>query len=102
MIKIQNYEFGLHIHKKTATGQGQDLYTIGVWKGSTLRAICHVQPLDHALSALRKLLDQTGKSQTTVLSIQPRDVAQSPLRTGLRRIFATMLAPLASFIRSDR
>jgi hypothetical protein len=57
----QNPDFSFHVHKKAATAEQQDLYTIGIWTGSTLHAICHAQPLEQALGALRNVLDQGGK-----------------------------------------
>ena len=57
---------------------------------------------DRTLGALRTLLDQTGKSQIPVLPVQQSDDAHIALRTGWRRLFASMMAPLASFIRSVR
>ena len=48
MVK-HNQEFALHVHKKIATERHPDLYTIGIWAGSTLHAIC--QTLGHSRSA---------------------------------------------------
>ena len=59
-MALKNPEFSLHVHKKTTVGRGQALYMIGIWNGPILFAICHVQPLDQALSALRNLLDQAA------------------------------------------
>ncbi len=75
---------------------------IGIWKGPTLFAICHVQPLDQALSALRNLLDQAGKPQAPVLAFQQSETAQNKVRTSLRRLSVAILASLAGFIRPIR
>ncbi len=95
MAKL-NPEFAIHVHKQTATAEHQDLYTIGVWNGPTLHAICHVQPLDRALRALRNVLDQAGKPQMS-LSAQPSDATQ---RRGFRKLAAAILASIAGFIKS--
>ncbi|HET6844294.1 MAG TPA: hypothetical protein VFK06_21820 [Candidatus Angelobacter sp.] len=75
---------------------------IGIWNGPTLFAICHVQPLDQALSALCNPLDQAGKSQAPVVAFQQSETAQNKVKTSLRRLAAAMLASLAGFIRPIR
>src|SRR5258708_14450514 len=98
----QNPEFSFHVHKQAATAEHQGLYTIGIWTGSTLHAICHVQPLEQALGALRNVLDQAGKPQTTCSSVRPNEVAPGPRRTGWQRIIAAMLASLAGLLQQAR
>ena len=98
----QNPEFSFHVHKKAATAQHRDLYTIGIWKGSTLHAICHVQPLEKALGALRNVLDQAGKPQTACSPVRRNEVAPDARKTGWQRIVATMLASLASLLKPVR
>jgi hypothetical protein len=55
-------EFALHVHKKPGNADRPDLYTIGVWEGTVLRGICHAQPIDCAVSALRRTLEEAGQS----------------------------------------
>jgi hypothetical protein len=95
----QNPEFALHVHKKTATAGNRDLYTIGVWNGPTLHAICHVQPLDQALRVLRKILEQSGKPQEP-LSNQQGNAATGTQMRGFRRLAAAILASISGFIKS--
>jgi hypothetical protein len=55
-------EFSLHIHKTFGGGQGPDLYTIALWHElSVLRGICYSRPIDDALAALRRALEEAGK-----------------------------------------
>ena len=55
-------EFSLHVHKKFADAQRGDVYTIGVWEGSSvLRAICHAQRIDDAVTAFRNFLQEAGR-----------------------------------------
>jgi len=55
-------EFSLHIHKSLGNAQGPDLYTIALWQElSVLRGICYSQPIDDALAALRRALEEAGK-----------------------------------------
>ena len=55
-------EFAVHVYRKHGDDEHADLYTIGVWEESTLRGICHAQPLDDAVAALRMLLQETDES----------------------------------------
>jgi hypothetical protein len=55
-------EFSLHIHKTLGDAKGPDLYTIALWyELSVLRGICYFRPIDDALAALRRALEQAGK-----------------------------------------
>ena len=55
-------EFSLHIHKTHGDAQGPDLYTIALWQElSVLRGICYSRPIDDALVALRRTLEEAGK-----------------------------------------
>jgi hypothetical protein len=98
----QNPEFSLHVHKKVATAEHRDLYTIGIWKDSTLHAICHAQPLEQALGALRNVLDQAGKPQTACSSVRRSEIEPGIRRTGWQKIVAAMLASLGSLVKSAR
>ena len=55
-------EFSLHIHKVLGDARGPDLYTIALWHElSVLRGICYYRPIDDALAALRRTLEEAGK-----------------------------------------
>ena len=55
-------EFSLHIHKALGDSQRPDLYTIALWHElSVLRGICYSRPIDDALAALRRALEEAGK-----------------------------------------
>ena len=54
-------EFSLHIHKTLGDARGPDLYTIALWHDlSVLRGICYSRPIDEALAALRRTLEEAG------------------------------------------
>ena len=97
----QNPEFALHVHKKIGISHHQALYTIGIWAGPTLYAICHVQPLDQAVKALREVLDQAGRPEIRNAVAQRNGSLLAAIRTGLRRA-ATIFASVAGFIRPVR
>jgi hypothetical protein len=62
------FELPLHVYKQIGENGRPDLYLIGVWEGQTLKAICHLQPLDIAMDKLRERLSSAGKThalQTT-------------------------------------
>jgi len=61
MSKPTCSEFALHIHKISGNKEHPDLYTIGIWDGTLLRAICHIQPIECALAALRRTLEETTR-----------------------------------------
>src|SRR5258708_14809186 len=46
-----NSEFSFHVHKKAGNADRSALYTVGIWEGTVLHSICHVQPIDTALAA---------------------------------------------------
>ena len=57
-----NPEFSLHVHKPKGNARRPALFTIAIWEGAVLlRGICHAQPLDAALGALRKVLEVCGQ-----------------------------------------
>ena len=62
-----NAEFGLHVFKRRTPGKQEDRYTIGLWKGDVLLAICHDACLESALAALRRELER-GCGGLVVLS----------------------------------
>ena len=54
-------EFSLHIHKILGDAHRPDLYTIALWHElSVLRGICYSRPIDDALAALRRTLEEAG------------------------------------------
>ncbi len=53
-----NSDFAVHIHRKSSTANHQNLYTVGVWQGTCLHAICHIEPIENALLALRRFFEQ--------------------------------------------
>ena len=55
-----NNEFGLHVFKRRTPGKQEDRYTIGIWKGDVLLAICHDASLESALAALRGEMERDG------------------------------------------
>ena len=60
-----NREFSVHVHKLMGNAQRPALFTIGLWEGNVLRAICYTQPLDAALLAVRKVLEESGTNTET-------------------------------------
>ena len=55
-------EFSLHIHKTLGDSQRPELYTIALWHElSVLCGICYSRPIDDALAALRRVLEEAGK-----------------------------------------
>ncbi len=58
-------EFALHVHKMPGDPRRPGLYTIGVWEGTMLlRGVCLAQPIDSALAAFRKVLEESGQPAT--------------------------------------
>jgi len=57
-----NPEFSFHVHKLKGTARRPALFTIAIWEGTVLlRGICYAQPLNTALAALRKVLEECGR-----------------------------------------
>jgi len=71
MANARHAEFSLHIHKRIGDDGCNDRYTIGLWSGDVLGAICHAAPLDIALSALRLALENKGRSAEMTSSAGP-------------------------------
>ena len=65
-------EFDLHVFKRRTRGEQEDRYTIGVWKGDVLLAICHDVCLESALAALRCEMERDG-SELFVLAPNTRE-----------------------------
>lgn len=53
-----NSEFSFHVHKKAGNGERPALFTVGLWEGTVQRGICHTQPIDDALAAIRRVLEE--------------------------------------------
>lgn len=54
-------EFGLPLHvTKHCAGEGPDLYIVGVWNGTRLQPLCHLQPLDVVLAEISKLFESVS------------------------------------------
>ena len=58
MANTSHAEFDLHVWKKTSDDNKPDVYTIGVWDRGQILSVCHIEPIDAALSAIRNLLEQ--------------------------------------------
>ena len=69
----QNPEFDLHVWKQMAEGQRPDRYTIGVWINGSIQPLCHIQPLEQAVAAIRSALENgypcllSGSNDTAVV-----------------------------------
>ena len=61
---LDNAEFSFHVHKLMANARRPALFTIAIWEGTVLRGICYAQPLDAALAAFRKILEEWGREAT--------------------------------------
>jgi hypothetical protein len=55
---LDNAEFSFHLHKLMASPRCPALLSIAIWEGTVLRSICYAQPLDAALAAFRKVLEE--------------------------------------------
>ena len=63
----------LHVVKKCGRDGNADAYTIAVWKGMVLHALCLFQPLETALSVVENVLRSVSKSG------EPRQPEATPL-----------------------
>lgn len=77
---MPNSEFVLRVLKSVDRGT-EPLYTIGIWQktgtGSELRAICHVEPIDRAIAAIRRELRNAGQSPTPRSTPHERPVSSA-------------------------
>jgi len=101
-MSVENPEFSLHVHKISRTAQHDELYTIGLWRGTVLCGICHVQPIDHALAALRRVLEQAGHERAVDVGPKANDSIPDAPRNPLRHVGAVFWTFLASLIRVGR
>lgn len=65
---IVEFSWPLHVYKRRGQGGKPDVYTIGVWKATTLESICLMQPLETALTALGRKLASAGTAQGSAQS----------------------------------
>ena len=70
-----NAEFGLHVFRRRTPGKQEDRYTIGLWKGDVLLAICHDACLESALAALRCEMER-DRGELFVLSPNTRETSR--------------------------
>ena len=61
---LDNAEFSFHVPKLMADARRPALFTIAIWEGTVLRGICYEQPIDAALAAFRKILEEWGREAT--------------------------------------
>ena len=61
---LDNAELSFHVHKLMANARRPALFTIAIWEGTALLSICCAQPLDVALAAFRKILEEWGREAT--------------------------------------
>ena len=62
-IEVIEFNWPLYVYQRRAQGEGEFLFTIAVWNGTTLMPICHLQPFQAALGALGEALIKIGRSQ---------------------------------------
>ena len=63
---LDNAELSFHVHKLMADARRPALFTIAIWEGAVLRGICYAQPLDAALAAFCKILEEWGSEATGI------------------------------------
>lgn len=78
-----NREFALQVLKHVRQN-GAHAYTIGVWEGQTLRAICHVKGIAGALLALAKEFENAPEDYSPVSYIRWSEIASLVSRLGHR------------------
>lgn len=63
-MEVIEFNWPLYVYQRRARDEEEYLFTIGVWKGTRLLPICHLQPFQSALAALGNALIQAGKLQS--------------------------------------
>jgi hypothetical protein len=72
MPAVVSSEFDLHIWKRSASDGRPALFTIGIWNGLlSIESVCHIQPLEDALSTLRQILETAGHTDLDARRNQP-------------------------------
>jgi hypothetical protein len=64
-LVTNNREFDLHVLKHVRPNEPAT-YTIGVWEGKTVRAICHIKRIAGALLAITKECEETPEDHSPV------------------------------------
>lgn len=62
-MEVIEFNWPLFVYQRRAGGE-EFLFTIGVWNGTRLVPICHLQPFQTALDALGQALIKAGQSQS--------------------------------------
>ena len=70
-----NTEFDLHVFKRRTLRKQEDRYTIGVWKGHVLVAVCHDACLESALAAVRCEMER-DRAELVALSPNARETSR--------------------------
>jgi hypothetical protein len=65
------FNWPLYVYKRRLTGRDDYLYSLAVWRGVTLVSICHLQPLDVAVSALADILRSGNHAEPAGISAKP-------------------------------
>ena len=78
MSSSHQIEFSLHFFKRLPGGQKSERFTIGVWEGSRLRAICHDACMECAVAAIRREMEKAGRPRLVPDSEASVTEAQRP------------------------
>lgn len=78
-LEVLEFNWPLFVYKRRMVSGTEDLYTIAVWKGTTLLPICHLQPFQTALAALGQALITAVRSHSasTASASSDRNVLNS-------------------------
>jgi hypothetical protein len=72
---VVEFNWPLRIYKRRPAGRTEYLYTIAVWKGTTLVSICLLQPLDVAMKAIADHIAGAGIAESADLDKLPAAAA---------------------------
>jgi len=67
------FNWPLFVYKRQLLHGTEDLYTIAVWKGTSLFPICHLQPFQTALAALGQALITAVRAQAASTTSEGSD-----------------------------
>ena len=76
---VVEFNWPLRIYKRRPAGRTEYLYTIAVWKGTTLVSICLLQPLDVALKAIADHIAGAGIAGSADFDKLPAAASTSPI-----------------------
>ena len=76
--EVIEFNWPLYVYKKRVEGQTDHLYSIALWRGTTLVSICLLQPLDIAVAALADLLQKAGCSECVTAARKLSPVTPAP------------------------